>query len=343
MNAVRLYLTTCRYVMQAEECVADLYRLLPYLRQALSCCVCGQLLRRPCGPEPNVCQHFVCTGCVGGKMNLKPSCSWCKDSSLFVENTQIWILVHCFKKLCEYLNNSRFVRELQQPSGSGEANGLVLLVQEAMAFDDNYASSIEEKLSSIPSLTTFSLKRKEHHPSCDFLNADLCLKTPPTPFHTSSHHSVKQEPGSPTAATTTTVQHCRVGAEELDKVAEKLSNDCKDGQTINDNSSSSGNKREAVSVRCPVERKKRSLWNSRGELACLSVNCNDEDDEGSSSEIDLQPSSSPCKKFCSDEDNNTNNQSSSKKSKVDNSRRSSWSGIIEAVHKHRLISTSGHS
>lgn len=272
-------------------------------------------------------------------MNLKPSCSWCKDSSLFVENTQIWILVHCFKKLCEYLNNSRFVRELQQPSGSGETNGLVLLVQEAMAFDDNYASSIEEKLSSIPSLTTFSLKRKEH-PSCDFLNVDVCLKTPPTPFHI-SRRSVKQEPDTHTAATTTAAQHCRVGAEELDKVAEKISNECKDGQTIN----SSSNKREAVSVRCPVERKKRSLWNSRGELACLSVSCNDEDDEGSSSEIDLQPSSSPCKKFCSDEDN-TNNQSacsSSKKSKVDNSRRSSWSGIIEAVHKHRLISTSGHS
>ncbi|XP_053213300.1 rhoGEF domain-containing protein gxcJ-like [Panonychus citri] len=27
------------------------------------------------------CQHHVCKSCVGGKMRLKPSCSWCKDHS----------------------------------------------------------------------------------------------------------------------------------------------------------------------------------------------------------------------------------------------------------------------
>ena len=47
MNAVSVYIATCRYIVQAnqydQDSLADLNRYLPYLRQAISCCVCGEL------------------------------------------------------------------------------------------------------------------------------------------------------------------------------------------------------------------------------------------------------------------------------------------------------------
>lgn len=46
VNATSLYVSTCRYIMQCEPqdpgSFPELYKLLPYLRQSLSCCVCGE-------------------------------------------------------------------------------------------------------------------------------------------------------------------------------------------------------------------------------------------------------------------------------------------------------------
>lgn len=39
-------------------------------------------------------------------MQLKPSCSWCKDYSRFEENRQLSLLVHCYRKLCLYITQS---------------------------------------------------------------------------------------------------------------------------------------------------------------------------------------------------------------------------------------------
>lgn len=51
MNALSLYVTTCRMVFQADINNAgawnDINRLIMYLRQSLTCIVCGQLLRVP--------------------------------------------------------------------------------------------------------------------------------------------------------------------------------------------------------------------------------------------------------------------------------------------------------
>ncbi|KAK7793167.1 hypothetical protein R5R35_012825 [Gryllus longicercus] len=90
MNATSLYVSTCRLVLQADvedtSSWTDLYRLVPYLRQSLSCTVCGNLLIEPYTPTETNCQHHVCRSCKGGRKKLKPSCSWCKnyDKSLLV-------------------------------------------------------------------------------------------------------------------------------------------------------------------------------------------------------------------------------------------------------------------
>ena len=58
MNAIGLYVSTCRYILRANtsdpESWSDLYRYLPYLRQALGCCVCLGILHKPMGPAEKV-------------------------------------------------------------------------------------------------------------------------------------------------------------------------------------------------------------------------------------------------------------------------------------------------
>ena len=143
MNATTLYVSTCRYILQAEHndpnTWGDLYRRLPYLRQSLSCCVCAGLLSDPMGPSNSTCQHFVCRMCLGGKMLLKPSCSWCKDYTLFVEVKQLQILLSCYKKLCEYIADTPIARNLVGANGgtSNHTSGLSIL-QEGMAINDSH-------------------------------------------------------------------------------------------------------------------------------------------------------------------------------------------------------------
>lgn len=115
----------------------DLYRSLPYLRQSLSCSVCGEIVRQPMGPTHTVCQHNVCKQCVGGKMRLKPSCSWCKEYHLFRENTQLRILVQCFKQLCQYIYRTPIKSRLSS-SANGETNTLLSIIEEARHFEDDY-------------------------------------------------------------------------------------------------------------------------------------------------------------------------------------------------------------
>ncbi|XP_018596591.1 E3 ubiquitin-protein ligase MSL2-like isoform X2 [Scleropages formosus] len=105
VNATALYVSACRSVLQSDplepQSVAELCKLLPFFRQSLSCLVCGNLLQEPIAPTNSSCQHYVCKGCKGQKMMMKPSCSWCKDYKQFEENKQLSILVGCFRKLCE--------------------------------------------------------------------------------------------------------------------------------------------------------------------------------------------------------------------------------------------------
>lgn len=143
MHATDFYASTCRCVMQSDpndpQTLMELRRLLPCLRQALGCYVCFNLLKDPMGPDHNVCRHSVCHSCLGGKMRLKPSCSWCKDHWEFVPNPLLKVLVTCFKKLCIYIYNSYLGSVIRNSSVNGETNHLVQLLQEGMDFQDDYS------------------------------------------------------------------------------------------------------------------------------------------------------------------------------------------------------------
>lgn len=151
MNATSLYVSTCRLVMQANTedpgCWTDLYRLIPYLRQSLSCTVCGNLLIEPYTPMETNCQHHVCRTCKGGKKKLKPSCSWCKNYDKYYENVQLRILLQCYKKLCEYIMNTpiyRYMCKTNTSSTLGDANiaKMTDLIQEGAGFKDEYKSNM---------------------------------------------------------------------------------------------------------------------------------------------------------------------------------------------------------
>ncbi|XP_077364773.1 E3 ubiquitin-protein ligase MSL2b [Festucalex cinctus] len=110
VNATSLYVSASRSVLQCDprdpRALAELCKLLPFFRQSVSCLVCGNLLQDPMAPTDSSCQHYVCRGCKGQRMQLKPSCSWCKDYSRFRENRQLSLLVRCYRKLCLYIAHS---------------------------------------------------------------------------------------------------------------------------------------------------------------------------------------------------------------------------------------------
>lgn len=153
MNATSLYVSTCRLVLQADiedtSSWTDLYRLVPYLRQSLSCTVCGNLLIEPYTPTETNCQHHVCRSCKGGRKKLKPSCSWCKNYDKYVENVQLRILLQCYKKLCEYVTSTSIYRSLLVSAATAGSNGnnaagtssLMDLIQEGAGFKDEYKST----------------------------------------------------------------------------------------------------------------------------------------------------------------------------------------------------------
>ena len=166
MNATSLYVSTCRLVIQAnsedlEDTSSwnDLYRLLPYLRNSLSCTVCDSLLVEPYSPD-STCQHHVCKACRGGKKKLKPSCSWCKSYETYVENVQLRILLQCYKKLNEYLASTLIYRKLMLIASNGGTNGLLEIIQEGAGFKDEYISSAglsKTALKQLPCLLTPNL------------------------------------------------------------------------------------------------------------------------------------------------------------------------------------------
>ncbi|XP_013175928.1 PREDICTED: E3 ubiquitin-protein ligase MSL2 isoform X2 [Papilio xuthus] len=152
MNAGSLYVSTCRLIILADAADksswTDLFRLVPYLRQSLSCTVCGNLLVEPCSPKNSSCQHHVCKKCKGGKKKLKPSCNWCKDYENYSENMNLRILLQCYKKLCEYFMSTDVYKVLLEEDeiptgvngGTVASSGLIDLVQEAAGYNDDYQS-----------------------------------------------------------------------------------------------------------------------------------------------------------------------------------------------------------
>eukprot|EP00092_Neocalanus_flemingeri_P000531 GFUD01000564.1.p1 GENE.GFUD01000564.1~~GFUD01000564.1.p1 ORF type:complete len:327 (+),score=110.93 GFUD01000564.1:97-1077(+) len=123
MNATNYYVSTTRLVLQGDPDTPstwqDLYRMLPTLRNSLSCTVCDLLLVEPYTPEETSCEHHVCKSCKGGIKTLKPTCSWCKDYTKYNENVQLRILIQNYKKLCGLIKITRMWGHIMRQGDQG--------------------------------------------------------------------------------------------------------------------------------------------------------------------------------------------------------------------------------
>ena len=84
-----------------ESDLADLFQLLPYLRQLLTCCACAGLLED--AMISLVCGHCYCYQCQFRTPLLKIQCRQCRERRGLVIETQIRLLVNCYKRMCHIL------------------------------------------------------------------------------------------------------------------------------------------------------------------------------------------------------------------------------------------------
>ncbi|XP_058482984.1 E3 ubiquitin-protein ligase MSL2-like [Solea solea] len=155
VNATALYVSVSRSVLQCDprdpRALAELCKLLPFFRQSLSCLVCGNLLQDPIAPTDSSCQHYVCRGCKGQRMQLKPSCSWCKDYSRFEENRQLSLLVHCYRKLCLYITQSPLATHIA--TAAGDSPDLQAVLNEGLTQAESEPEAEDVSDSAAPSQT----------------------------------------------------------------------------------------------------------------------------------------------------------------------------------------------
>lgn len=85
----------------------------------------GKLLQDPISSSYPECQHYVCLGCKGQKMQFRTSCSRCKDYTCFQENKQLSLLVQCYRKLCLYVTHSPLLQSISSHAGSPEVVSLL--------------------------------------------------------------------------------------------------------------------------------------------------------------------------------------------------------------------------
>lgn len=167
MNAISLYVSASRLLFNQSDAnnanYSDLYRLVPYLRQSLSCTVCANLLVEPYSPE--ICQHHVCRQCIGGRKNLKPTCSSCRNYHNYHANTQLRILLQCYKSLCNYILATptvyscmhKYVHVDAVNNGTEVPQNLAELIDEGAQFHDEYKSNSglpKSKISILPCIFT---------------------------------------------------------------------------------------------------------------------------------------------------------------------------------------------
>lgn len=206
MNAISLYVSASRLLFNQSDVenpnYSDLYRLVPYLRQSLSCTVCSNLLVDPYTAENAVCQHHVCRMCIGGRKNLKPTCSSCKNYHKYNANHQLRILLQCYKSLCCYISATPSVYDsmhnyihVDACSNGSEAQNLAELIDEGARFHDEYTSTAglpKSKISILPCIftTTSSSVSTNQSQSCSGTTINSAATTEASFIQTSSNQPI---------------------------------------------------------------------------------------------------------------------------------------------------------
>lgn len=92
-------------------------------------------------------------------MQLRPSCSWCKDYACFRENKQLSVLVQCYMQLCLYVTHSPLLKPISSHvGGSPEVMALLEEVLSSMPMTETEEPSppLEEVDSTAPQSLTLT-------------------------------------------------------------------------------------------------------------------------------------------------------------------------------------------
>ena len=103
--------------------VTDLYLLLPYLRQLLTCCACAGLLDQ--AMVSLSCGHCYCYDCQYKTPLLKIQCRQCRERTGLVIESQLRLVVDAYREMCHVLweeFKARPVRPSTAPENGKEEN-----------------------------------------------------------------------------------------------------------------------------------------------------------------------------------------------------------------------------
>ena len=84
--------------LSREDDLSDLFQLLPYLRQLLTCCACAGLLEN--AMISITCGHCYCYDCQFRPPLLKIQCRQCRERSGLVNENQLRMIVQGYKHMC---------------------------------------------------------------------------------------------------------------------------------------------------------------------------------------------------------------------------------------------------
>ena len=84
-----------------DEPLPHLTQLLPFLRQLLTCCACAGLLED--AMVSISCGHCYCCKCQVGAPLLKIQCRQCRERRGLVIETQLRLVVKCYRRMCHVL------------------------------------------------------------------------------------------------------------------------------------------------------------------------------------------------------------------------------------------------
>lgn len=111
-RATEAYTEACQAVLclaveprksDADEYELSLPRLMPYLRQLLTCCACAGLLKDAM-ISPS-CGHCYCFTCQFNSPLLKIQCRQCRERTGLVVERHLRLVVDCYRKICVILGD----------------------------------------------------------------------------------------------------------------------------------------------------------------------------------------------------------------------------------------------
>lgn len=176
-----LHLQLCRIVLEDGDSSSwcDVYKLIPQLRRALACIVCGSIVNDPLSHSSNRCFHCVCLCCKGGKRRFNSGCNLCQDYASFGPNKQIGLVASAFRHTCQYMKLTDIFKRIHLTHG--RCNLIDMIYEAADGYCQN-ESMLESALTSERTPDTFDGVVVKSEPNASNLNyqSNVCFTLNPS-------------------------------------------------------------------------------------------------------------------------------------------------------------------